>query len=51
MLGSFYETIWCQILEDIIIFTENSHNENVKRKQIRQNLPTHSELYTFLFTN
>lgn len=54
MLGSFYETKWCQILEDITNFMENSHNENVRTKQIRQNLqnlPTHSELYTFLFTN
>jgi len=51
VLGSFYETIWCQILEDIIIFMENSHNANVRTKQIRQNLPTHSKLYVFLFNN
>jgi len=51
MLGSFYETIWCQILEDIIIFMENAHNAIVRTKQIRQNLPTHSKSYMFLFTN
>jgi hypothetical protein len=51
MLGSFYETIWCQILEDIIIFMENSRNANVRTKQIRQILPTHCKLYMFLFTN
>jgi len=51
MLGSFYDTIWGQILEDIIIFMENSHNANVRTNQIRQNLPTHSKLYMFLFTN
>jgi hypothetical protein len=35
MLRSFYETIWWQLLEDIINFRENSCNADVRTKQTR----------------
>lgn len=51
MMESFNDTIWCKILDDIIIFMEDSHNANVRTKQIRRNLQAHSKLFMFLVTN